>query len=265
MNKLLTLSTSLIVLATLAWCSLSKKPIETNSWSTSLPAADENTIHGCLMWGGKNCDIIMNPANKTTYGETIKKVCDMMPMAACKTYFSKWSSTSDHKDMSGHTMNHADMVQSEFDFITLMIPHHQEAVDTSTTLLKTTTKPDLIALASGIVAGQAKEIQMMQWWLAQRYSGMKYEGMWYMPMMRSTTGLTPEQTDKQWTEDMIVHHQWAVDMAKKLIEIMNEKDQFIKTTAEWAAFREDLRRFANNIIKTQTKEIYQMKQILNTK
>lgn len=59
-------------------------------------------------------------------------------------------------------MNHADMVKSEFDFIYLMIPHHQEAVDTSAALLKTTTSPDLIALASGIVAGQAAEIETMK-------------------------------------------------------------------------------------------------------
>jgi uncharacterized protein (DUF305 family) len=59
-------------------------------------------------------------------------------------------------------MNHADMVQSEFDFIYLMIPHHQEAVDTSTTLLQTTKKPELIALASGIVAGQAAEVETMK-------------------------------------------------------------------------------------------------------
>jgi uncharacterized protein (DUF305 family) len=161
--------------------------------------------------------------------------------------------------------HHADMVQSEFDFIYLMIPHHQEAVDTSAALLKTTTNPELIALASGIVAGQAAEIEMMKWWLSQWYDGMKYEGMWYMPMMKPTTGLTPDQIDKQWTEDMIAHHQWAVDMANKLITIMNEKDQFIKTSAEGQAFREDLRKFASDVIYAQTKEIAQMKKMLVAK
>jgi uncharacterized protein (DUF305 family) len=59
-------------------------------------------------------------------------------------------------------MNHADMVQSEFDFITLMIPHHQEAVDTTMALLTTTSNPDLITLGKVIISGQTKEVEMMK-------------------------------------------------------------------------------------------------------
>jgi uncharacterized protein (DUF305 family) len=47
---------------------------------------------------------------------------------------------------TAHMMNHADMVQSEFDFIYLMIPHHQEAIDTSRLLLQTTKNPELLTL-----------------------------------------------------------------------------------------------------------------------
>lgn len=38
------------------------------------------------------------------------------------------------------------MVIDEVSFIQLMIPHHQEAVDTTTELLKTTTDPALQTL-----------------------------------------------------------------------------------------------------------------------
>jgi uncharacterized protein (DUF305 family) len=61
-----------------------------------------------------------------------------------------------------HEMNHADMVNSEFDFTYLMIPHHQEAVDTSKILLQTTENPELIKLANNIIASQDKEINMMK-------------------------------------------------------------------------------------------------------
>lgn len=54
-------------------------------------------------------------------------------------------------------------------------------------------------------------------------------------------------------------------MANKLITIMNEKDQFIKTSLAGKEFRDDLRMFADLVIRAQTKEINQMKQMLATK
>jgi len=55
-------------------------------------------------------------------------------------------------------MNHADMVNSEFDFIYLMIPHHQEAVDTAKSLTSITQNPELKTLTQNIIDGQSKEI-----------------------------------------------------------------------------------------------------------
>ena len=46
---------------------------------------------------------------------------------------------------------------------------------------------------------------------------------------------------------------------------MNEKNQFIKTSQAWKTFRDDLRMFADAIIRAQTKEINQMKQMLTDK
>lgn len=43
-------------------------------------------------------------------------------------------------------MDHGEMVIDELSFIQLMIPHHQEAVDTTTELLKTTTDSALQTL-----------------------------------------------------------------------------------------------------------------------
>lgn len=54
---------------------------------------------------------------------------------------------------------------SEHDFVTMMIPHHQGAVDMAKALLLTTTDPDLKNLAQGIVTDQQNEISVMQAWL----------------------------------------------------------------------------------------------------
>jgi uncharacterized protein (DUF305 family) len=59
-------------------------------------------------------------------------------------------------------MNHADMVSSEFDFIYLMIPHHQEAVDTAKSLNAITQNPELKTLTQTIVNGQSQEISLMK-------------------------------------------------------------------------------------------------------
>jgi uncharacterized protein (DUF305 family) len=59
-------------------------------------------------------------------------------------------------------MNHADMVSSEFDFIYLMIPHHQEAVDTSKSLNSITQNLELKILTQNIINGQSQEISMMK-------------------------------------------------------------------------------------------------------
>ncbi|HMT27514.1 MAG TPA: multicopper oxidase domain-containing protein, partial [Candidatus Absconditabacterales bacterium] len=67
--------------------------------SNQLPPADENNIHMCLMGGGEDCETIFDPVNQSTYGETIKKVCEMMPMDKCKSYFSGVSK-SDQSSLS---------------------------------------------------------------------------------------------------------------------------------------------------------------------
>jgi uncharacterized protein (DUF305 family) len=55
--------------------------------------------------------------------------------------------------------------QPEHDFVTMMIPHHQGAVDMAKALLLRTTDPALRNMAQGIVAEQQIEIQLMQQWL----------------------------------------------------------------------------------------------------
>lgn len=57
--------------------------------------------------------------------------------------------------------------QPEHDFVTMMLPHHQGAVDMAKALLLTTTDPAMRNMAQGILAEQQIEIQLMQQWLKQ--------------------------------------------------------------------------------------------------
>ena len=207
-------------------------------------------------------------SNKTN--EQIKEHCQMMPSMEWCTEISKTNTSKsenptniNNTGATNHEMNHADMVNSVFDFVYLMIPHHQEAVDTSKILLQTTKNPELIKLANNIIASQDKEINMMKWRISNIYSGNIHEWMWYMLMMRPTSGLETDQIDLQRAQDMIKHHQWALDMSNKLIQIMEKEDPVIKLTQEWAKHRGDLRNFANAIITSQTKEIQDMKNIIS--
>lgn len=145
--------------------------------------------------------------------------------------------------------NHADMVNSEVDFVALMIPHHQEAVDSTISLLNVTQNPTLQYLGSNIVTSQQEEIQMMQERLSGIFAGRTYTGIPYMPMMREIRTISSTQTaEKMWLEDMVAHHQGAVDMAKKVLTLSP---------------RQEIKTFAENIIKVQSDEIKLMNQLLS--
>jgi uncharacterized protein (DUF305 family) len=53
----------------------------------------------------------------------------------------------------------------EHDFVTMMIPHHQGAIDMAKALLLRTSDPELRNLAQGIITDQQNEIQVMRAWL----------------------------------------------------------------------------------------------------
>lgn len=163
---------------------------------------------------------------------------------------------------TGMIMNHADLVTDEVSFLSEMIPHHQEAIDTSAHLLTQTANTGLKLILVNIMSGQANEIKMMKKRLSDSYSGVDYN-VQYMPMMRDTNNITDTKVlEKMYMEDMIVHHQWAIDMANKLLTIMKEQDPLVKLSAEGMAQRQTLKAFAQDIIDTQTREITQFQELL---
>jgi uncharacterized protein (DUF305 family) len=56
--------------------------------------------------------------------------------------------------------------QGEFDYLTEMIPHHEEAIATATVLQQGTQRPEMRSFASSIIETQTAEVQQMKRFLA---------------------------------------------------------------------------------------------------
>ena len=64
---------------------------------------------------------------------------------------------------------------SDVDFVRLMIPHHQAAIDMAKTQLLYGRDPQMRRLAQEIITDQQLEIELMQRWLKQRESAQPKE------------------------------------------------------------------------------------------
>lgn len=67
------------------------------------------------------------------------------------------------RDMRAAPMNG----QPAHDFMAMMIPHHQGAIDMAKSILLNTQDPEVRNLAQGIITEQANEIRLMKAWLAR--------------------------------------------------------------------------------------------------
>ena len=158
---------------------------------------------------------------------------------------------SSHKTSEGHMehkptnpamthMSHADMINSEKDFYREMIPHHQEAVDTSVLLFISTDDPDLRTLTKSIFKAQTDQILEMRLSYARWYNLIP-TGAMYQSMMRDLNIVTGRERDIRYVQDMIMHHKGALEMAEKVLTF---KDIHEETVI-----------FAKDIIKNQKTEI----------
>ena len=157
----------------------------------------------------------------------------------------------------------ADFNDADVMFATMMIPHHQQAVELSALAPERSTNPELLTLAAGISAAQAPEIETMKVFLVQWNAGESGMGdMSGMPGMGGTSGmagmadpatmdrlkaLEGPEFDTLWLQTMIGHHEGAIEMADT--EVRDGKNA-------------DAKKLAQQIADTQRAEIDQMKQML---
>lgn len=141
-------------------------------------------------------------------------------------------------------------------FLANMIAHHQGAVDMANLALTNASHQEVKDLAKAIVSAQTTEItDMTAWQKAWGYpasSGEMMEDHSSMGMMNTNAGMmnelngkTGEAFDKTFLEQMIMHHQSAINMA---------------ATGKTNAQHQEVKDLTVAIVTAQTKEIKQMKQ-----
>lgn len=147
-------------------------------------------------------------------------------------------------------------------FVTMMIPHHQQALEMADQILaKDSVDERVVALAQQIKAAQDPEIQTMKGWLTEwgvayddSMSGMEGmegmdDGMMTDDEMTALHAATGIEASRMFLEGMIAHHRGAVTMAESVL-----------TDGENA----DVATLAQEIIAGQTAEITTMQDILAT-
>jgi uncharacterized protein (DUF305 family) len=142
--------------------------------------------------------------------------------------------------------------QNEVMFAAMMIPHHEQAVTMSNMALTNTTNPKVLDLAQRIKAGQEPEIIQMNTWLDGSYSMMDHSGHLMGGMLSDQDleklgTLKNKDFDEMFLTAMIEHHEGALQMTQM---ILNSSNNEVKTLAD-------------NIINSQTKEIAEMKELLD--
>lgn len=158
-----------------------------------------------------------------------------------------WSQMPMHQGQwQGHHQHMMQMRQAnnEFEFLSLMIPHHEEAIATAQRVLEYSDRPEMQQFAQDIIDVQTAEIEQMEAWLSEWYPDQD-TSLTYTPMMRDISQLEGDALDQAFLEDMIMHHMGAVMMSQRLVN-------------HGLVEHQDVQPFAQNIADTQRQEIWQM-------
>ncbi len=147
---------------------------------------------------------------------------------------------------------------SDLMFAEMMLPHHQEAITMSDTLLAkgTGVDPRVLALATRIKKEQAPEIVALTGWISDwngstssTSMGSTMGGMMSEGDMTALEHASASRAGKLYLQQMIQHHQGAVTMA----------ETEVKSGSNTGAVA-----LAKSIVRSQTAEITEMKSLLAT-
>lgn len=135
-------------------------------------------------------------------------------------------------------------------FIDAMREHHEGAVEIARVALEKSTDAKIKELATKMVADQQKEIAQLSTWRDQWFSGAspadvaKVAGSASMNMdMTHMKNMSGHQFDMMFIDMMIPHHEGAVAMS---------------CDAHEKAQRDEVRKFARDVVRAQEQEISQM-------
>jgi len=162
------------------------------------------------------------------------------------------SSVSDESDITKSIVyqQYAALNGEKYDknFLSNMIVHHQGAVDMAKLALVNAKHQELKGMAAGIIAAQEKEISNMTAWQKDwGYESTSTDSMMggMSAMTEMLEGRSGDDFDKVFIEQMIMHHQSAIEMA---------------TPGANNAFHQEVKDLTKAVVSAQSGEIAQMKQ-----
>ncbi len=158
-------------------------------------------------------------------------------------------------EMESETPSAAFEIKDDLQYIDMMVPHHQLAIDMAKLALDHAQHGELKGLAQDIIREQQDEINRMNIWRAEiagtatpmaGHGGTSHDQMKDMPGMDVDLKQLAASAnfDRDFIEAMIPHHQSAIDMSRAALP--NLKHQ-------------PLRDLANDITTTQQLEIDRMR------
>lgn len=143
---------------------------------------------------------------------------------------------------------------SEIMFLQMMIPHHEQAVTISAMAESQTQNAAILDIAKRISEAQQPEIDQMKKLLTDAGlptlmdHDMGMNGMIPQSELDKLVQVQDAAFDKLFLAAMILHHEGAVKMTSSVLDSSNP----------------DIKQLADNIIKIQTSEIAEMKELLET-
>ena len=183
-------------------------------------------------------------------------VTTLLALAGCTTAMT--DSAQNPESSATESVTVADANSSDVMFTTMMIPHHEQAVEMADmVLMKEGIDQRVLTLARDVKAAQAPEIALMNSWLndwgVEVDSGMagmdQGDGMMSDSDMTDLESANGVEASRLFLEQMILHHEGAIDMA--LLEV--DAGQNTAATA-----------LAQEVIDAQTGEITVMRDILSS-
>ncbi|HDY5681474.1 TPA: DUF305 domain-containing protein, partial [Staphylococcus aureus] len=161
------------------------------------------------------------------------------------------TSTSDTSSGSSAASEAAVFNDQDVMFAQMMLPHHEQAVEMSDTLISKgdTVDSDVLALAETIKDEQGPEIDQLTTWLGDwgqdTSASMDHsmDGMMSESDMTSLEDASGTEASRLFLEQMTEHHKGAVDMAQQEVDGGENPDAV---------------EMAKNIVESQTAQIDQM-------
>lgn len=158
----------------------------------------------------------------------------------------------------GSSAPSAEASQADAMFASMMIVHHEQAIEMSDIVLAADgVDPAVTELAQQIKAAQGPEIEQLQGWLTdwgvspddEGTSGMDHgDGMMSEDDLAALQAADGTEASRLFLEQMIVHHEGAVEMAQVQVDDGSNPDAV---------------ELAQKIIDAQTEEIQAMKTLLS--